>query len=130
MCCTPASPVAQLQEITVSTFSILLGQIRLQSSIGSKKTLGHLQSYLTQLDRKRFDVISCNWAPGEAGNSLGKTLENAPTHSESKKAFFQGFRGKRSLANPLKGKFSTDCTSNCIPGNNSPQHVDLNECEA
>ena len=35
----PASPGAQLQEITVSTFSIQLGQIRLQSPIGSKKNI-------------------------------------------------------------------------------------------
>ena len=35
----PASPGTQLQEITVSTFSIQLGQIRLHSPIGSQKTL-------------------------------------------------------------------------------------------
>ena len=35
----PASPGAQLQKITVSTFSIQLGQIRLQSPIGSKKNV-------------------------------------------------------------------------------------------
>ena len=34
----PASPPAQLQEITVSTFSIQLDHIRLQSPIGSKKS--------------------------------------------------------------------------------------------
>ena len=34
----PASPGAHLQEITVSTFSIQLGQIRLQPPIGSTKT--------------------------------------------------------------------------------------------
>ena len=34
----PASPGARLQEITVSTFSVQLGQIRFQSFIGSKQT--------------------------------------------------------------------------------------------
>ena len=59
-----------------------------------KKTFGRLQSYLTQLDRKSYDVISCNWAPGEAGNSRGKILENAPTHSEARKAIFPMFSGQ------------------------------------
>ena len=93
-CCTLASPGAQLQEIAVSTFSIQLGPIRLQSTIGLTKAFGRLQSYLTQLDRKSYDVISCNWAPGEAGNSRGKILENAPTHSEARKAIFPMFSGQ------------------------------------
>ena len=47
-----------------------------------KKTFERLQSCLTPLDRKRHDVISCNWAPAEARNSPVKILEIAPSHSE------------------------------------------------
>ena len=43
-----------------------------------------------------LSVTSCNWAPGEAGNSSGSILEKAPTHSEAKKTDFQHFRGKSS----------------------------------
>ena len=47
----PASPGVQLQEMTVvSTFSVQLGQIRLQSPIGSEKKRSGI---VTQLDRKR-----------------------------------------------------------------------------
>ena len=48
------------------------GQIRLQSPIGSKKTFfrsdrGEQRSWI----EKVLTVISCNWPPGEAGNSSG-----------------------------------------------------------
>ena len=56
-----------------------------------KKMFGRLQSYLTQLDRKGYDVISCNWAPGEVGNSPGKVLENALTQSEARNVFCSTF---------------------------------------
>ena len=100
----PAFPGAQLQEITVSTFWIQLGQYDSKSSIGSKKPFfsirSELYSYLLKTVffsirseivfvfvlfrsdgrfwscwpswiEKVLAVISCNWAPGEAGNSSG-----------------------------------------------------------
>ena len=108
-------------------FSIELGQIRLQASVhrieknGSKKTLffffdptcfsirsgmiinrvwpGWIEKVLT--------VISCNGAPGEAGNSSsGKMLEKAPTHSEARKTNFQHFRGKSSCERAEKYFFN------------------------
>ena len=45
----PASPGAQLQEITVSTFSIQLGQTRLQCFFSTRSGI------VTQLDRKSAD---------------------------------------------------------------------------
>ena len=70
--------------------------------IGSKKAFGRLQSNLTQLDRKRFDVISGNWAPGLAGNSPRKILENAPTHSVEGKAIFSKSSGQRLPCEPAE----------------------------
>ena len=42
----PASPGAQLQEITSGTLPIQLGQLRLQSPIGSGKTFFSIQSLI------------------------------------------------------------------------------------
>ena len=54
----PASPGAQLQEITVSTFSIRLGQTRLHSPIGSKKTAGRRKRGSTP--RTKLQGRGCN----------------------------------------------------------------------
>ena len=40
-------------------------------------------------------VISCNWAPGEAGNISGQILEKTPVQSEARETIFEHFRGKR-----------------------------------
>ena len=54
----PASPGAQLQEISVSIFSI---------------------PHWVKYDYNRpLTLISCHWAPGEAGNSSGQILLKAP----------------------------------------------------
>lgn len=67
----PASPGAQLQKVTVNTFFIQLGQIRLRSPIESKKTVF-------------FDPIHDNWAAGEAGGWSGQNLDKSWAHSEAR----------------------------------------------
>ena len=49
---------------------------------------------------KVLTVISCNWAPGEAGNSSGQILDKPTTHSEARKTNFQHFRGNKSSCEP------------------------------
>ena len=61
---------------------------------------------------KVLTVISCNWAPGEAGSSSGYILEKAPTHSEACKTILQHFRGN-AYANVLKGLFSRTTIQLC-----------------
>ena len=89
-------------------FSVQLGQLRLQSSIGSTKTFFFgVQSGIVIVfhpvgSKKCQTVISCNWAPREAGNSSGEVLQKAPTHFEARKTNFQHFRAK-AHANVLNG---------------------------
>ena len=40
-------------------------------------------------------VISCNWAPGEAGNSSGQIMEKPLSHSDARKTNFQHFSGQK-----------------------------------
>ena len=67
-----------------------------------KNNVWTIESYLTQLGRKSDDVISCNWAPGEAGNTPGKILENAPTHSEAREAILLTFSGQKLSYEPTE----------------------------
>ena len=89
---SPASPGAQLQEITVSTFSIQLGQIRLHSPIGSKKSSGTMEKQETALDR--------SWRKLRLILRRGRPISNV--------------FGAKARANVQKGTFSTDCKSNCV----------------
>ena len=57
----PASPGAQLQEITVSTFSIQLGQTRLQCFFSTRSGI------VTQLDRKSADGNFLQLGPWRSG---------------------------------------------------------------
>ena len=107
--------VAGNHEITVSTFSIQLGQIRLQSPIGSKKAIISIRSgIVTQLDRKSADGDFLQLGPWRSGKQLWIDLEKTPSTSQARKTIFLHFRGRRSYANVLRGTFSTDYKSNCI----------------
>ena len=113
-----ASPGTQLLEITVSIFSIQLGQIRLQSPIGSKKKFfcdpigdcnpvgskkcwrwilatGPLEKRETPLDR--------SWRKLRLILRRGRSISN--------------IFGAKTHANVLKGTFSLDCKSNYVRTN-------------
>ena len=88
----------QLQEITVCTFSIQLGQMRLQSPMGSKKMFFSIRSeILTQLDRQSADSDFLQPDPWRSWKQLWIDLgRKLPRHSEARKTNFQHFRGKSS----------------------------------
>ena len=108
----PASPGAQLQEITSGTFAIQLGQIRSEKTflptrslivivfdpVGSEKyrrgfpATGHMEERETALDRSRRKV------------QLILRRETAVSH----------IFGAKARANVLISPLPTDCTSDCI----------------
>ena len=101
-----------MQEITVSTSSIQLGQIRLQSPIGAKKTIR--SGIVTQLDRKSADGDFLQLGPWRSGKQLWIDLgESSQVILKRGRPIFNIF-GVKAHANVLKGAFSTDCKSNCI----------------
>ena len=59
-------------------------------------------------------VISCNWAPGDAGNSTGQILGERSDSFGGEEDQFPTFWGAKAHANVLKVTFSSDCISNCI----------------
>ena len=115
----PASPGAQLQEITVSTFSSQLGYLpRSDRKIYSVVYICSIRSEIAIVfdpvgSKKCWRWFPATTAPGEAGNSSRQILEKSPCRSEARKTNFQFF-GANAHANVLKCTFSTDCKSNCV----------------
>ena len=111
----PASPGAQLQEVTVSTFFDPTGSIRLHFPIGSKKTFVSIRSGIVpQLDWKNADGDLLQLPPWRSGKQLwmdlGKKLQVVLRRGRPISNMF----GAKAHANVLRGTFSTDYKSNCI----------------
>ena len=119
--CFRASPGAQLQEISVSTFSTQLSQTRLQSPIGSKitkKTFFSIRWTIVIV----FDPVGSKqcWRRFPANRPL-QNRETALHRSWrylllilTRRRPISNIFGAKPRTNVLKGTFSTDCKSNCI----------------
>ena len=95
------SPVAQLQKITVCTFSIQyddiqVDQIRLQSPIGSKRTFFSIRSgIMAQLDRKRADGDFLQLGPWRNGEQLWIDVGEKPKSFWGDEDQFPTFSGQK-----------------------------------
>ena len=113
----PAPPRAQFQEITVSTFSIQLGQIRLQLSIGSKKkNVFSIQSEIVIVLHPVGPRKCRPWFPATGPLEKRETAwidsEKAPTPSEARKTNFQHFRGQKLMRTYWNVLFQRTCKAN------------------
>ena len=95
------------------------GQIRLQSFIGSKKRFRTIAIVFDPIGSKNLwrDFLQLGpWrSRKQPWEDLWKTLRPNLRRGWQ---FIWRFRGERSLANVLKCTFPTNCTSNCISGDN------------
>ena len=127
--CFPLLQEPSCRKIAVSTFPIHLGQILLQSLIGSKKCDGDFLQPLTRVTfrlwiatpkRDYTDKLLYHQALFPATGPLEKR-ETALDRSWRKlhvilrrRRLISNIFGAKAHANVLKGTFSTDCKSNCI----------------
>ena len=125
-----------MQEITVSTFSIQLGQIRLQSSIGSTKTIypelfpasleaqlqgNHRQHLLFQSNWVKYDYSTIvhriektvAWPLEKRDTALDRSWRKLRLILRRGRPISNIF-GAKAHANVLKDTFSTNCKSNCM----------------
>ena len=110
----PASPETQLQEITVSSFSIQLGEIRLQSIIGSKNAIFDPIGVCNPVGSKKcWRRFPANGPLEKRGTALDRSWRNLRLILRWGRPI-SSILGANAHANVLKSTFSTDYKLNWI----------------
>ena len=116
----PASPGVQLQELhrqrvfdpTGSNTITIVHRIEKNVFVDP---IGGCNRIWPSWIEKVLTVISCKWAPGEAGNSSVWTdLGENPKSFRGEADQFPTFSGQKLVRTYWKGTSSTDCKSSCI----------------